>query len=139
MLFPVLDPGWGVLRGAQNSHSYGRPSIIKLFSSLWVAHSGAVGFDCITSLPLLPISLWFFLFIFRYGRSFLVGCNLFHQWLFCSYCDFGLLMRGGELRVLLCCLGHSQISISPPFFYRQFQVVFCFLSIFILLILCSIF
>ena len=45
--------------------------------------------------------LWFFLYVFECRISFLVGSSVFfHQWLFSS-CDFGVLMRGGELKVLL--------------------------------------
>ena len=41
-----------------------------------------MGFDYSTSLRLLPISLWFLLYVFS-CRSFLVGSNLFHRWWFC--------------------------------------------------------
>ena len=37
-----------------------------------------MGLDYIMSLPLLPISLWFLLFLFSCKRSFLVGSSLFH-------------------------------------------------------------
>ena len=49
--------GWGVCCGAQDSHSYGGTSAI--FSSVWVIHLAGMGFDYITSSPLLPVSLWF--------------------------------------------------------------------------------
>ena len=62
-----------------------------------------MGFDYIRSLPLLPILLWFLLYVFSCRRSFLVGSGLFHQWLFSDSCNFGVLMRGGELRVFLLC------------------------------------
>ena len=45
----------------------------------FVGHPPRVmGLDYIASLPLLPVSLWFVLYVFSYRRSFLVGSVLFH-------------------------------------------------------------
>ena len=55
-----------------------------------------MGFDYIMKAPLLLSHRGFF-FVFGCKISFLVGSSLFCQWLFSS-CDFGLFMRGGELK-----------------------------------------
>ena len=39
--------------------------------------------------------------VFGQRRSFLVGSSVLYRWLFSISCDFGVLMRGSELRVLL--------------------------------------
>ena len=43
----------------------------------------SMGFDHIASPPLLPVSMWFHLYVFNYTVSFLVGLSLFQRWLFC--------------------------------------------------------
>ena len=76
-----------------------------------MAHPEDKGFDYIISPPLLPVSLWFVLFDFSCRKSFLVGAGLFHGGYSADDCDFGGLIRGGELRVfLLDPLGHSLYS-----------------------------
>ena len=47
------------------------------------------------------ILLWFLFCVFGHRRSFLVGSSLLYQWLFSISCDFGVVMKGSELRVLL--------------------------------------
>ena len=56
---------------------WGEPLQLQLFSRLWVTHWG-MGLDYIVTPPLLPILLWFLLYIFGCRRSFLVGSSLFH-------------------------------------------------------------
>ena len=64
------------------------------------------------------ISLWFLLYVFGCSISFLVGSSLF---LINGYaavsCDFGVLMRGGELKVFLLC--HLVSLIECLFHFRQ--------------------
>ena len=46
LIFPMLEPqAEEPDMGAKDSHSRGRTSEMKLTSSLWVAHSGGMGFD----------------------------------------------------------------------------------------------
>ena len=54
-----------------------------------------MGFDYVTKAPLLPFHCGF---LFIFWKSFLVGSNL------CSVmsCDFGVLLRGGELKLSYC-------------------------------------
>ena len=59
-----------------------------------------MGFDYIETLTLLSILFWLLLYIFI-CKSSLVDSSLFHQWLFCNSCDFGVPVRGGKLRVFL--------------------------------------
>ena len=67
-----------------------------------------MGFDYIMTLPVLPVSLWFFRYVQLWkifsGRFFFIsGCPA-------DSCDFGVLMRGGELRVFL-----SDLLAAGPF------------------------
>ena len=83
---PPIDarpPGWGDWCGAQNFHSCGWISVIYLFSSLLIAHPGGMGFDYITSVPLLP-------FCFDCRISF-----------FCQFPVFFLLMVVQQLLLIL--------------------------------------
>ena len=72
--------------------------------------SGGMGLDYIRSLLLLPILLWFLLYVlvvkdlFGYLLVFFIdGCSA-------DSCGFGVLVRGGELRVfLLCHLGPNSL------------------------------
>ena len=71
----------------------------------------SMGFDHIASPPLLPV-LWFFLYVFSCGTSFLVGFRFFFSFSKGSSadcCDFGVLMGGGKLKVFPCYLGCSLV------------------------------
>ena len=70
--------------GAQSSHSCGRISVIQLFSSLWVAHPGGMGFDYTSHAPLLPSCPGFFFMSLDVEYLFLVGSDLFYRQLFGS-------------------------------------------------------
>ena len=60
---PSAEPlGWGAQRGALNSLSCGRTSVISL--QFVCCPPVGMGFDSIMSPPLLPISLWFHLYVF---------------------------------------------------------------------------
>ena len=80
-LSPSARPlGWRAWCGAQNSHSCGRTSAIKLFSSLRVTYLVGMGFDYITKAPLLLFHCGFF-YVFGRRVSFSVGSSLFSRWL----------------------------------------------------------
>ena len=57
---------------------------------------GVVGFDCIMSPLLLPLSLWF-RHVFSCRKSVLVGSSLCHWQLFCRQLWLCVLVRGAEL------------------------------------------
>ena len=93
---------WGLKFPVQDSQA-GEPNMglrsltpaIRFFSSLWVTHPEGMRLDYSTRLLLLPVSLWFLLYVFSCRRSFLEVSGLFHQWLFYR-CDFSVLMRGAQ-------------------------------------------
>ena len=58
-----------------------------------------MGLDYMVSSPLLPISVWLLLYVFSCRRSFLVGLVFFINGCSVYSCDFGVLVRGDELRV----------------------------------------
>ena len=65
-------------------------------------------FDHITGTPLLPVSLWFCLYIFCWRDSSLVGFSFFFSDGCSADCfEFDALMRGGHLMIQLCHLGLS--------------------------------
>ena len=61
-----------------------------------------MGFNYIAGPSLLLVFLWFLLCVFSCRGSFLASSCFCHYWLFCS-CDFGVLLKGDKLRVLLPC------------------------------------
>ena len=63
----VGSPGWEAWHVVPNLHNSGR-ALVLLFSSLWVTHPAAVGFDFIMITPLLP-SCWGLFFVFGLGVS----------------------------------------------------------------------
>ena len=64
---------------AQTPRSLGRTSAIFIIL-LFVGHlHGSMGLDCTVSLSLLPLLLWFLLYIFSCRRSFLVDSGFSHQ------------------------------------------------------------
>lgn len=73
--------------------------MIELFSSLWVTPQ--VVWELIVSQvhPLLPSRCASF-FVFGCRISFLVGSSLFLINVCSVICDLGVLVRGGELKVL---------------------------------------
>ena len=75
LLLPMARPPvWGTWPGTQNSHSCGRTSVIKWFSSLWVTHSVGTWFDYMANGTLLPCCCGFF-FVFDSRLSFFVGSS----------------------------------------------------------------
>ena len=60
------------LTWAQNSHSCGRTSVIRLFSNFWVIHLAGTGFDYIMNASLLQSCCGLF-FVFESWISLLVG------------------------------------------------------------------
>ena len=69
--------GWGAWHRVQNSHSYGRASMIQLFYSLWVTHPVGMGLLISQKAPLLPscrgfFFFFFFFFFFIYLKNFLL-------------------------------------------------------------------
>ena len=93
-----------------------------------------MGLDCIVNLPFLPILLWFLPYAFSCRRSFYRFVDSTEStgrfWSFsidgCSAnsCDFGVLVRGGELRVFL--LHHL---VPPSHASSVFLFIFCLLVI----------
>ena len=81
----VQDPwSWGAQCGAQTCCSLWRTSaivIILLLVNCPLKGMGSdyMGSDYTATLPLLPISLWFFLCIFSCRRSFLLDSGLSYQ------------------------------------------------------------
>ena len=77
------SPVWGACCGAWIHWSLGRNFVIVLFMGHW-----PIGMDLEYTLfiPLLTISLWSILYIFRYRKHFFFFCwssDLSHQYLFC--------------------------------------------------------
>ena len=70
--------GWGTQCRTQTLHSLGRTFVIVIFFHLWTVHGG-MALDSTMTLPILLVSFWFLLYIFRHRRSFLIGSGLFHQ------------------------------------------------------------
>ena len=58
------------------------------------------------------ILLWFLLYIFECRISFLIGSSLFIDGCSAVSCDFGVLVRGDELKFLLLC----HVISNPPCF-----------------------
>lgn len=106
---PQVCEAW---HGDQDFHSYGRTSMVSIFSSLWVTHLTGVGFYFIMITPLLLSYCGFFfvldkgnlLFFFRYQQFFVNGCSAVS-------CHFGVFMRKGELP------SYSVILLASPNFY----------------------
>ena len=98
---PIVGPlGWGARYEAQIPHSLGRiSSVVIIIPFVSCPHEG-MGLDYIMTLLILPVSLWFLLYIFSCRRYFLIffidGCSI-------TTCNFGVPVRGGELRVFLLC------------------------------------
>ena len=69
---------------------------------MWVAHLGVMVFNYTASAPFIPSHCGFF-FVFGHRISFLVGSGIFISGCLAVSCDFGVLLRGCELRVLLLC------------------------------------
>lgn len=68
---------------------------------------GGMGLDYIRSPSFLPV-LWFIPYVFSCTRSFLVGYGLFFiNGCSANNCDFGVLGRGDELRVLILSIWQS--------------------------------
>ena len=65
-------PGWGPWCGAQTPSSLGRTSTVGIILPFMGHHPGGLGLDYTASPPLLPVSLWFLLYIFGCRRSFLL-------------------------------------------------------------------
>ena len=83
------------------------------------------GFGFLMKAPLLP-SHYGFVFVFGCRISFLVGSSLFLL-MVCSAvsCDFGVFVRGGELKSFYSAI----LSLHPPvnnnfFKYREFVTTF---------------
>ena len=94
------------LRSGQPDRKLRTPSIRKqVFSSLLVIHLGNTGFNFIRSPPLLPVSLWFLLYVFSCGTSFLVGSSLLHHRLFLQTVVI-LMYSWEEMSSGLSTLGH---------------------------------
>ena len=111
MLWGLIFPG--AQCGAQNSLMGGPLQIIIL--QFVGCLSRDMGFDYISSPPLLPVSLWFLPYVFSCRRSFPVGSSLFQRQLAADSSDFGVLTKGSKLRLfLLCHLTHSLTSVSIP-------------------------
>ena len=55
---------------ASDSLLLGENPVILISSHLWIAHPTVMGFHCTATPHLLPISLWFLLHIFSYGKHF---------------------------------------------------------------------
>jgi len=73
---------WGAWGGLQTPYSLGRTSAIVIVLTFAVFPLRVVGLDYTVPPPLLPVSLWFLLYIFSCRRSFLV--DLSHQKFFCK-------------------------------------------------------
>lgn len=65
--------GSGAQRGAQNSCFLEKTFAVVIILSFVVCLAGDVGLDSIMSLPLLPVSLWFFLYICSCGKCIQVS------------------------------------------------------------------
>ena len=55
---------------AQATHSFKRTSAVVIILPFVGHEPGIMGLDSTTSLPFLPISFWFLIYIFSYGISF---------------------------------------------------------------------
>ena len=105
---PQVCEAW---HGDQDFHSYGRTSVVSIFSSLWVTHLAGVGFYFIMITRLLLSYCGFFFvldkvnlfFFFRYQQFFVNGCSAVS-------CHFGVFMRKGELP------SYSVILLASPNF-----------------------
>ena len=95
------SPVCGLL--AHGRHSMGPQSQTQLSDKAYTLPMG-IGLDYTAILPLLPISLWFLLYIFC-CRTFFSGRFCFFLIYRCSRnsCNFGVPMRGDELRMFLLC------------------------------------
>ena len=95
LIFAVQDPWPG-------EPDVGLRALTPVGEPQFVGHSPrGMGLDYIVNSPLLPVSLWFFLYVFSCRRSFLVGSGLFISGCPENSCGFGVLVRGGELKVFL--------------------------------------
>ena len=63
-------PGWGAWWGLKTPHSLRRTSAIVIILPFVGLPPRGVGLDYTVSLPLLPVSLWFLLYIFCCRKSF---------------------------------------------------------------------
>ena len=77
VVFPVQDPP-GTQRGAQASCSLGRNCAIVIIFLFVVYLPKGMDLHYIASLFLLPISLWFLLYIFSCRKSFLLVFSFSH-------------------------------------------------------------
>ena len=85
LIFPVhSSQGWGDQCGAQTPPSLGTTSIIVIILLFVGLPPRSMGLDCTVSSPLLPIFLWFFLYIFSCRQSFLLVFRSSHPYLLCK-------------------------------------------------------